>query len=128
MSKNKQLGEAGEDVVAALYEKRGCRILARNFEIFWKKKIGEIDIVALRGRALIMVEVKARTSENFMPLEDAVNFRKQGFLRRMAKLYVQQNPKDDDSDLQIDVAAVLMDPFDNTVKSVKLIENAIEDV
>jgi putative endonuclease len=124
----RQLGIAGENLVAEWYRKKGCQILARNYTVFWKKKIGEIDIIARTGRRLIMVEVKTRTSENFMPLEETVNFRKQSYLRRMAKLYVQQNPDHQDYDLQIDVAALLMDPFDNSVKSAKLIENAIEDV
>ena len=123
-----KLGEAGEQWVADLYRKKGCKIVARNYAIFWKKKIGEIDIVAASGRRLFMVEVKTRTSENFMPLEETVNFRKQNSLRRMAKLFVSQKPEYEDYDLQIDVAALLMDPFDNSVKSVRLIENAIEDV
>lgn len=127
-NQKKTIGELGEQWVADLYKKRGHKIICRNYTIFWKKKVGEIDIVAVSGRRLIMVEVKTRTSENFMPLEDTVNFRKQGYLRRMAKLYVQQNPDYENYDLQIDIAALLMNPFDNSVKSVKLIENAIEDV
>lgn len=120
-------GQAGEEWVAYLYRKKGREILERNYAIFWKKKIGEIDIVAARGTRLFIVEVKTRKNENFMPLEETVNFRKQSVLRRMAKLYLQQNPQYDGWDIQIDVAAVLMDPFDNFVKSVKLIENAVED-
>ncbi len=120
-------GEAGEEWVAYLYRKKGCEIIGRNYEIFWKKKIGEIDIIAARGMRLYIVEVKTRGSESFMPLEETVNFRKQSNLRRMTKLYIQENPQYDNWGIQIDVAAVLMDPFDNSVKSVKLIENAIED-
>lgn len=111
-----------------LYRKRGYEILARNYEIYWKKKIGEIDIVASHGLRLYMVEVKTRTSESFMPLEETVNFHKQSRLRRMVKLYLQQHPHYENWGVQIDVAAVLLSPVDNSIQSVKLIENAIEDV
>lgn len=110
-----------------IYRKKGYEILERNFEIFWKKKIGEIDIVASKGTRLFIVEVKTRKNESFMALEETVNFRKQSFLRRMAKLYLQQNPQYSGWGIQIDVAVVLLDPFDNIIKSVKIIKNAIED-
>lgn len=120
-------GEAGEEWVSYLYRRRGCRIVARNYALYGRKKLGEIDIICRKGRRLVMVEVKTRRDENFMQVVEAINWRKQSYLRRMAKLFLQQNPKYEDCELQIDVAAVLMDPFDNNIKSVKLIENAIED-
>ena len=120
-------GEAGEEWVSYLYRLKGYKILARNYAVYGRKKLGEIDIICKDGRRLIMVEVKTRRDERFMSIVEAVNSRKQGFLRRMAKLYVQQNPQYEDCELQIDVAAVLIHPFDNLIKSVKLIENAIED-
>ena len=119
-------GEAGEEWVAYLYRKRGCEILKRNYALYGKKKLGEIDIICREGHRIIMVEVKTRRDENFMGIVEAVNAAKQGYLRRMTTLFLQANPKYDGYDIQIDVAAVLMDPFDNIIKSVKLIENAIE--
>ena len=121
------LGEAGEEWVAYLYRKNGYEIIARNYALFGQKQFGEIDIVASKANRICIVEVKTRRSERFMPLEDTINFKKQTLLRRMAYLYLQQNPQYKDWNIQIDIAAVLMDPFDNSVKSVKLIENAIED-
>ncbi len=122
-----KLGEAGEKWVSYLYQKNGYKILDRNYAIYAKRKLGEIDIICLDGRRLVLVEVKTRSEENFMALEDTVNWRKQTYLRRMAKLFLMQNPKYRNHDIQIDIAAVLMNPFDNSVKTVKLIENAIED-
>lgn len=122
-----KLGQAGEEWVCYLYKLRGYKIFARNYAIYHKRKLGEIDIICRAKRRLVMVEVKTRADENFMSIVESINWRKQGYLRRMAKLFVLQNPRFREYDLQIDVAAVLMDPFDNFVKSVKLIENAIED-
>lgn len=120
-------GEAGEEWVVYLYRKRGCKILHRNYALYGAKKLGELDIICRKGRRLIMVEVKTRSGESFMPIEEAVHPRKQHLLRRMAALFLQANPRYDNWDVQIDVAAVLLDPFDNVIRSVKLIENAIED-
>lgn len=120
-------GQAGEEWVAYLYRKNGYKILYRNYTVYSQKKLGEIDIVAKQGHRLVMVEVKTRSGESFMPIEEAVHPRKQRLLRRMAALFLQAQPEYDNWDLQIDVAAVLMNPFDNVIQSVKLIENAIED-
>ncbi|MDP3741084.1 MAG: YraN family protein [bacterium] len=120
-------GDAGEEWVSYLYRQRGCKILARNYAVFGQKKLGELDIVCRLGRRIIIVEVKTRSSERFMSLEETINIHKQRFLRRMAKIFIQQNPKYDSYELQIDVAGVLMEPLDNSIKSVKIIENAIED-
>lgn len=45
----------------------------------------------------------------------------------MAKLFVQNHPEYENFGLQIDIAGVLLDPVDNSIKSVKLISDAIED-
>lgn len=121
------VGQAGEAWVAYLYEQKGCQIIARNYALYGRKKLGEIDVVCQKGKTLILVEVKTRADERFMGAEEAVDWRKQNYLRRMAKLFIQANPQYKDWDVQIDVATVLISPFDNSVKSVKLIENAIED-
>jgi len=123
-----KLGQAGEEWVAYLYRKKGFKVIARNYALFGKKQFGEIDIVCSLGSRICIVEVKTRRNEQFMPIEETMNFRKQQLLRRMAYLYLQQNPQYKNWDIQVDFAAVLMDEVDNFVKSVKIIENAIEDV
>jgi len=121
------LGQAGEEWIAYLYRRRGYRILARNYALYGPKKLGEIDIICGKKRQITIVEVRTRRSESQMSIAETVDGRKQSYLRRMTKLYLQANPKYENYDIQIDVAAVLMNPFDNSVLSVNLIENAIED-
>lgn len=120
-------GQAGEEWICYLYRLNGCKVVARNYAVYGRKKLGEIDLVCSQRKRLIMVEVKTRRDENFMSTVEAVDFRKQNFLRRMTEIFIMNNSQYADYDLQIDVAAVLLDPFDNSVRSVKLIENAIED-
>lgn len=122
-----KLGDAGEEWVVYLYRKNGYEIVSRKYEIIATKKLGEIDIVCRKKKRIYLVEVKTRRDERFMALEETMNHHKQSLLRRMAKLFVQNNPKYQDFGIQIDFAGVLLDPFDNIVKSVKIIENAIED-
>jgi putative endonuclease len=74
----RSIGESGEDIAAAYLQGLGFRILTRNY----RKRFGEIDIVAEEGDALVFVEVKTRTSTAFGSPLEAVDIRKQ---RRMAR-------------------------------------------
>lgn len=121
-------GEAGEEWVSYLYQQKGYVILHRNYEVFASKKLGELDIVCQRGPDMVFVEVKTRSSEAFMPLEETITLRKQHLLRRMVKLYQRNFSSQMPPNWQIDIALVLINLFDNSIKSVTLIENAIEDV
>lgn len=122
-----KLGEAGEEWVTYLYRKRGHNVLHRNFKVIDGKILGELDIICKNGKRIIIVEVKTRRDERFMEIEYSIHPHKQYLLRRMAAVYLRNNPKYENYDIQIDIANVLMDPVDNFVRSVKLIENAIED-
>ena len=121
------IGQAGERWTAFLYEKEGYRIIARNYAAFGKKQLGELDIVCIKGRILVAVEVKTRRNENFMQIEESIGKKKQNLLRRMIKIFVKKNPKYENFNLRIDVAAVLIDPVDNSIKSVRILRNVIED-
>jgi putative endonuclease len=80
------LGRSGEDLAAAWYTARGYDVVARN----WRCPAGEIDLVARRGRVVVIVEVKARTSDRFgMPVE-AVVAAKQARLRRLAAAWLAE--------------------------------------
>jgi putative endonuclease len=53
-----RLGRVGEFAAIALLFAKGYQILARNL----RTPVGEIDIVARRGRVLVFIEVKSRTA------------------------------------------------------------------
>jgi len=57
----KALGAKAESLAATLLETKKYRILQRNL----RTKFGEIDILAQDGNTLVIVEVKAKTSDRF---------------------------------------------------------------
>jgi putative endonuclease len=58
---SKQLGQASETLACELLKKRGYKIIERNKRTHY----GEIDILAEDGKTLVIVEVKAKSSERY---------------------------------------------------------------
>lgn len=85
MNQKQSLGRRGEDIAARYYEQRGFTIRARN----WRCKAGEIDIVAVKGRCIYIIEVKTRTSLLFGQPEEAITQPKRKRLRACAALYMK---------------------------------------
>ncbi|MEZ3161278.1 YraN family protein [Microbacterium sp. BWT-B31] len=82
------LGRAGEDRAARHLESRGYTVLERN----WRTREGEIDLVALDDRALVVVEVKTRRSDGFGDPLEAVDERKRRRLWRLAMAWIAAHP------------------------------------
>ncbi|MCQ2566511.1 MAG: YraN family protein [Clostridia bacterium] len=81
-------GDWGEDKAAELLESKGYALVCRKF----RSKLGEVDIVARKGRFLAFVEVKTRKRVDFgLPCE-AVDGRKQYRLRKTAEYFMLVNP------------------------------------
>ena len=73
-----QLGKRGEDEAAERLSAQGFRILGRNI----RNQCGEIDILAMDGDELVVVEVRVRTIGEMMSPEDSVGPRK---IRRLVR-------------------------------------------
>lgn len=82
------LGQYGERVAAAHLVDSGLRIIETN----WRCAAGEIDIVAADDAALVICEVKTRSSLAFGSPAAAVTWAKQRRLRQLAVLYLGANP------------------------------------
>ncbi len=80
MAAKDDLGRAGEDRATAYLRARDYEILDRN----WRCSLGEIDIVARRGLALCIVEVKTRSGLGFGHPFDAIDERKRRRLWHLA--------------------------------------------
>jgi putative endonuclease len=87
-----QLGGAAEALVARALERRGMRIVARNARTPTVR--GEIDLIAIDGRALVFVEVKALRTRALAGPERpamAVGHRKRHKLRSLALAWLHDH-------------------------------------
>ena len=67
------LGRTGEDAALRYLEARGLELLERNYRC----RGGEIDLVMLEGRTLVLVEVRSRTGTTHGSAASTVGSRKQ---------------------------------------------------
>jgi putative endonuclease len=118
------LGQQGEELVAREYEKRGYAIIGRNVRLHASKQIGELDVIAVKGREVAFVEVKTRKSTRYGQPADAIGYLKRRRLTNAAQVFLLRNPRYQDWDWRIDVAEVILD---NGQNSIIILENAIED-
>lgn len=102
MAEHNELGEQGEDLAVAHLMKSGYEILERN----WRFGREEIDIIALKGADLAVVEVKTRNSDYFGNPEEFVSQKKQSHLIRAANAYVQRH--DLDVEVRFDVIGIIL--------------------
>jgi putative endonuclease len=75
------LGKTGEDLACRELERRGYAIVARRY----RRRGGEVDIIARDGPTLVFVEVKARGSRAYGDAAEAITPIKR---RRIAALAV----------------------------------------
>jgi putative endonuclease len=111
-------GKVGEDLAVSYLEARDYKILERNF----KKRYGEIDIIALESEILVFVEVKTRFSPEFGPPEEAVTPWKLRQIEKTSQFYKMLHPELPEA-LRIDVIAVELGS-DNQAKEIRHIKNA----
>lgn len=99
------VGRYGERVAAAHLEARGLQVLDRN----WRGPSGELDLVAMDGDELVVVEVKTRRSDAFGHPAEAVTRAKLGRLRRLAGQWLAAHDVRPRS-VRVDVVAVHVAP------------------
>lgn len=103
MHARSKLGRAGEDLAARHLESLGFAILDRNFRC----REGELDLVARRGRTLVICEVKTRHDSPFGTPADAVDLRKQARLRGLAARWLSER-KPGRVEVRFDVVSVIV--------------------
>ncbi|HSP60259.1 MAG TPA: YraN family protein [Ornithinimicrobium sp.] len=95
------VGRYGENVAARYLQDQGWELLDRN----WRGQAGEIDIVALQGSELVVVEVKTRSGDTFGHPAEAVTPLKLARLRRLAAQWLHEHDVRP-AGVRIDVVAV----------------------
>jgi putative endonuclease len=103
MSKHSKIGIKGEQIASDFLQKKGYNILHRN----WRSGKKEIDIIAASGDTLVFVEIKTRTSYKLCFPEEAVNVKKQKFLKFAAENFILENPNY--INIRFDIISILSD-------------------
>ena len=118
MKNKKETGKLGEKIAENYLEAKGYQILEKNY--FLKAEgspfLGEIDIIAKKEETICFVEVKTLVGslstgfvEDFSP-EQRVNFEKRKKIARVAEMWLAKNKIPLDSNWQIDLLSIVLDP------------------
>ena len=96
-------GRAAEDRVADLYERNGFEIVARR----WRRRSGEIDLVARHGGKYYFIEVKK--SRDWASALARISVRQLARIQSAAAEFLAQTPLGQDTECRFDAA--LFDRF-----------------
>lgn len=116
----KETGDKGEEYAVKYLKKNKYKILERNY----RKRYGEIDIIAENDGYIAFVEVKTRHQNSMTLPVEAVDRKKQQRLIKTAYTFLSERVSD--KMCRFDVCEVYVDS--NTLKLIKInyIENAFE--
>ena len=95
-------GNKGETLASEYLEKKGYKIIERNF----RTRFGEIDIICRDAQTLVFVEVKTKIGHNFGEPEEMANRSKIGKVKRMGEVYLQD--RGIESLCRVDVVAIVL--------------------
>lgn len=138
-SKTQQLGLLGENIAVGFLESKGFKILERNYT----KKIGEIDIIAIKNQKLHFIEVKTirnnvshetsfkkhnnvsrETYQVYNPFQNVSSF-KMRKMKRTIQWYLVEKHVSRETLIQIDVIAVIIDEVKRSAK-LEVLWNCVE--
>jgi putative endonuclease len=112
------VGLFGEQLAVEHLEAAGLVVLDRNWRATSRDLRGEIDIVAREGDALVVCEVKTRSGQAFGSPAEAVTWRKQAQLRRLAVAWLAAHDRRFRV-VRFDVVAVVRRPHDVSVEHIR---------
>jgi putative endonuclease len=115
----KEKGDRGEEQAVRFLEGAGYAVIARN----WRKRRGEIDIIAEKDDFLVFAEVKTLSNGGFDTLGRVLDTRKQKRIIETAKCFLSEYRQYNKKYVRFDVLVVNM-PKNNAVFH---IENAFSE-
>ncbi|WP_419494342.1 YraN family protein [Chryseobacterium bernardetii] len=109
MADHNDFGKIAEDIAADFLQKNGYKILTRNFR-FQK---AEIDIITEKDDVIIIIEVKARSTDAFMLPQEAVTKTKIRSIVLAANHYLEEYNKQ--NEVRFDIISILPDENKNLI-------------
>jgi putative endonuclease len=120
LSERQRAGQRAEDLAAAFLRAQGCEILERNY----RRRLGELDLVARRDGVLLIAEVRTRADTRYGSAAASVDRRKQRRLVRAAQQLLQQRAALARLPVRFDVI-VVTDPY-APAPAIEWIQHAFE--
>lgn len=108
-----EFGKMGEQMTARYLTDKGYIILEHNY----RRGHLEIDLIALDGDELVIVEVKSRAYDNILQPEAAVDHKKRQALIRLANEYVKSHSRKEN--VRFDIITVVSKEGGAEIKHLK---------
>jgi putative endonuclease len=86
LTQRQRTGQRAEQLAAEFLRAQGCEILERNY----RRRLGELDLIARERGVLVIAEVRTRASAAFGGAAASVDRRKQQRIARAALQLLQQ--------------------------------------
>lgn len=96
------LGDQGEEIAANFLEKKGYRIIEKN----WKFENLEIDLITMTEDLVVFVEVKTRKNEAFGFPEESVTPKKSANILEAAECYLEENRIE--NEIRFDIVSIIV--------------------
>ncbi|KAF0131985.1 MAG: putative endonuclease related to Holliday junction resolvase [Bacteroidetes bacterium] len=113
MADHNELGKLGEELALKHLRSKDYKIL----ELNWHFGREEIDIIAMDGETLVIIEVKTRATSWFGEPEFAVTRSKQKALVRAAEGYIIKNNLNVDT--RFDIISIIITPHERKVDHIE---------
>lgn len=113
----KKTGYYGEAIACKVLEKRGYRLVEKNFTI----RGGEIDLIIKKEQELIFVEVKTRRNDRYGSPLESITPQKQRRIIRASEIFLCGKERDE-VDARFFAVGVCLDDRDRPVK-VEILED-----
>ncbi|NLM09727.1 MAG: YraN family protein [Clostridiaceae bacterium] len=99
-----QLGKKGETFAVEYLIKKDYKILRQNYRA---GRLGEIDLIVFKNNRIFFIEVKSRTGDSFGTPAEAVSYKKQGTIKKVASCFLKEYGTSD-VEVQFDVIEIIM--------------------
>jgi len=86
---NKEKGKQAEVKAANYLKQKGYKVITSNY----KARTGEVDIIALKGKTLVFVEVKSSLKADIFSAVEKVDEIKKRKIIQTAKVFLQSHPE-----------------------------------
>ena len=108
-----EFGQTGEQMAARFLTDLGYIILEHNY----RRGHLEIDLIALDGDELVIVEVKSRAYDSILQPEEAVDHKKRQALIRLANEYVKNHNRREN--VRFDIVSIVSNTSGTEIRHLK---------